>query len=213
MLDKMEAGRLLRGRGRISALCLLFFLSVLAAGCAGARGPAGEDYLKVLDRWSRGDKVYDGLESRLSMNATYKTAEFRKAYVEKYARSFELSPDHVKAMLDKETEQGLAYNEFFFAAFTPDDTLNDFDKPESVWQIYIEDAKGNRAKPISIAAIDNSEPVTREFFPYFDVWSKAYTLQFPKYADNGDEIDPGKGAVKLIVTGVMGKGELQWGNK
>lgn len=212
MLDNIEAGKRLKGRGLFKALCLLFFLSVLTS-CGAVKAPSGEDYFRVLDRWSRGDKVYVGLESRLYVNATYKTPEFRKAYIERYARSYELSPDQEKALMERETEQGQAYNEFFFTAFTPEEALNDFDRKDSVWQLYIEDAEGRRAKPLSITAIDNPEPVVREFFPYFDLWSRAYTIRFPKYADSGEEISPEKGPVKLIVTGVMGKGELEWGAK
>lgn len=211
MLDKTGAVQTLRGRGLIHALCLLFFISAIVAGCGGVRGTSGDGYFKVLDRWSKGDKVYEGLESRLYMNATYKTAEFRKAYIDRYAKSYELSPERAKALMERETEQALAYNEFFFTGFTPEESLNDFAEKDSVWQIYLEDAKGNRAKPLSISAVPNSEPVLREFFPYFDLWSKAYTIQFPKYADNGDEMSPEAGPVKLIVTGVMGKGEMTWG--
>lgn len=211
MLDMAGAEKKSGGRGRVFALCLFFFIAALVSGCAGVNGTTGEDYFTVLDRWSRGEKVYEGLEARLYMNATFKTPEFRKAYVERYAKSYELSTDHAKAMMDREAEQALAYNEFFFTAFTPEGSLNDFEQSGSVWQVYLEDAKGNRAKPISIKAFANSEPVVREFFPYFDLWSKAYTIQFPKYADSGDEINPSAGPVKLIVTGVMGKGELNWG--
>ena len=187
----------------------MFFLALLS-GCSGVKGPSGAEYFKSLDRWSRGQKVYHGLESRLYVNATYKTMDFRKAYVDRYALSYDLGADHAKALMDRESEQALAYNEFFFTAFTPDETLNDFDRKETVWQIYLEDSSGNRAKPISISAVDGSEPVIREFFPYFDLWSKAYLVKFPKYADAGAEIDPEKGVVKLVVTGVMGKGELEW---
>jgi hypothetical protein len=201
---------IIRGRGRIAVLCLLFFLSVVASGCGAVKGPSGEDYFKVLDRWSRGQKVYQGLETRLYINATYKTSEFRQAYIERYSTSYELGPDQAKALMERETEQAEAFNEFFFTAYTPDVALNDFDLKESVWLLYIEDSAGNRAKPISVTAVDGSEPVIREFFPYFDLWSKAYTVKFPKYAESGGEINPEKGPVKLIVTGVMGKGELEW---
>jgi hypothetical protein len=210
MLSENGVRTIRRGRGRYAALCLLFFLSVVASGCGAVKSTSGEDYFKVLDRWSRGLKVFQGLESRLYVNATYKTAEFRQAYTERYSRSYELGPDRTKALMEREAEQAEAFNEFFFTAFTPDDTLNDFDRKDSVWLLYIEDSAGNRARPISVTAIDSSEPVMREFFPYFDLWSKAYLVKFPKYAESGGEINPEKGPVKLIVTGVMGKGELEW---
>lgn len=198
------------GRGRAAALCLIFFMALIFAGCGGVKTPPAEDYFKVLERWSRGQKVYEGLEARLYMNATYKTAEFRRAYMERYARSYELGAEHVKSLAERENEQAEAFNEFFFTAYTPDEALNDFDRPETVWQMYIEDESGNRSRPISITPVDTSEQVMREFFPYFDLWSKAYTVKFPKYVDGGAEINPEKGPVKLVVTGVMGKGELVW---
>lgn len=210
MTNEAKVGNIARGRGRFTALCLLFFLIVFASGCGGVKGPSSDDYFKSLEKWSRGQKIYQGLEARLYINATYKTADFRKAYMERYAASYELGPEHVKALSERETEQAEAFNEFFFTAYTPDGTLNDFERRESVWQLYIEDSAGNRARPISITAMDGSEPVIREFFPYFDLWSKAYTVRFPKYADIGGEISPEKGPVKLIITGVMGKGELEW---
>ena len=200
---------LLSGRGLSKALCLLFFLALMA-GCAGVKGPTGAGYFKSLDRWSRGQKVYQGFESRLYVNATCKTMDFRKAYVERYSASYGLSPEHASALMEREAEQAEAYNEFFFSAYTPDGSLNDFDEKGSVWQIYLEDAAGNRARPISISKVEGSEPVIREFFPYFDLWSKAYLVRFPKFADSGSEIDPEKAGVKLIVTGVMGNGELEW---
>lgn len=209
MLKRSVAGHEIKGRRLLWAACLLFFLPLLA-GCAGAKGPSTDSYFKVLERWSRADKVFEGLESRLYINATYKTEEFRKSYIEHYSKSYELSEEHSRALMEREVEQGQAYNEFFFSAYTPESSLNDFERKDSVWQLYIEDAQGRRAKPLSITALENPEPVIREFFPYFDLWSRAYTVRFPKYADSGDEITPEKGDVKLIVTGVMGKGELKW---
>lgn len=209
MRSGTKAGNVSRGAGLPLVLCALFFL-LITAGCGGVKGPTGAGYFKSLDRWSRGQKVYQGLEARLYMNATYKTADFRRAYIERYAADYGLGADHTKTLVEREAEQAEAFNEFFFTAFTPDQALNDFDRKDSVWQIYLEDAAGNRAKPLSVAAVDGSEPVMREFFPYFDLWSKAYLLKFPRYADGGAEMDPEKGPVKLIVTGVMGKGELEW---
>lgn len=204
------SGNVSTGTGPRLALCVLFFL-LLTAGCGGVKGAAGDGYFKTLDRWSRGQKVYQGLEARLYLNATYKTADFRRAYIDRYAASYGLGAEHAKAMMEREAGQAEAYNEFFLTAFTPEEGINDLDRKDSVWQIYLEDAAGNRAKPLSVASVEGSETVMREFFPYFDLWSRAYVLRFPKYADAGVEMDPEKGPVKLIVTGIMGRGELEWG--
>lgn len=209
-------GRLwISGRGLVRAnLCLVFFMAVLMAGC-GLKTKAPEaaqkaDYPGVLERWSRGVKIFDGLESRLYFNATYKTPDFRRAYIDRYSKSYELGEDSRKNLLDRELEQAEAYNEFFFTAYTPDEGWNDFEEKGSIWKLYLEDGSGNRVVPVSVTKLDNSDPVIREFFPYFDLWSSAYTVKFPKYSETGKEIPGADESVKLIVTGVKGKGELEW---
>lgn len=204
-----------KGRGRgLGALCLLFFAAILVYGCGAAKEAAPPDadkaYYLALDRWSKGFKIYDGFDSTLYVNATYKSEEFRRAYIAKYSADYALGPERSQALLDREIEQHQAYNEFFFTAFTLEEGLNDFEKKDSVWQVYLDDGQGNRVRPISISRIENSESVIREYFPYYDLWSKAYVARFPKYTENGQDIPGATGAMKLVVTGAMGRGELAW---
>ncbi|HBG47890.1 MAG TPA: hypothetical protein DDW94_13005 [Deltaproteobacteria bacterium] len=201
------------GRG-LAVLCVLLLSAALFQGCGVGKEsgkPAGEaGYNQALNRWSRGFKVYEGLESRLYMNATYKSVEFRKAYIQRYSESYAMGPERSQMLLERELEQAEGYNEFFFAAYTPDESINDFDKAASVWQLYLEDGSGGKVRPISIARVENSDAVIREFFPYYDLWSKAYVVKFPKYNETGQEIPGPDGLVRLTVTGVMGKGALEW---
>ncbi len=203
----------LTGRG-LGALCLLFFAAVFIYGCGPAKktAPPSPDtaYYQALERWSRGFKAYEGFESRLYVNATYKGEEFRKAYIAKYSADYGLGPERSQALLERELEQVQAYNEFFFTAYTPDEELNDFHRKDSVWQVYLEDGQGNKVRPVSISRIENSEALMRDYFPYYDLWSRAYLARFPKYSENGQEIPGPSGAMKLSITGAMGKGELLW---
>ncbi len=198
-----------KGRAFLPGLCIVFLSALFFYGCA--KGPPPEPpYHKVLDRWSGGVRVHDRLESRLYLNATYKSEEFRKAYIRKYSGSYALGPEREEALLAREIEQAEQYNEFFFTAYTPDETLNDFDRKDSVWQVYIEDGSGNRARPITISEVEGTEAFIREFFPYFDLWSKAYLVRFPKYSEQGTELPGPDRTLKLVVTGVMGRGEIAW---
>lgn len=208
----------------LSILAVFIFLG----GCAGkkaavkneevkkeaelTRKEASKAYFDELKKWTSGKKIYEGVESRLYITATYKTEEFRKAYIERYAKSYELDESYKKALLERETDQAEKYNEFFFTAYTPEYRWNDFNRPDSVWKLYLEDSEGNSLKPISITKVDGSDPIIREFFPYFDLWSYGYIVRFPKYSETGTEPIPGPGTknLKLIVTGVLAKGELEW---
>ncbi|MBI5643782.1 MAG: hypothetical protein HY954_09955 [Deltaproteobacteria bacterium] len=189
------------------------FISVLASGCAAKKNAQHkESYFESLNKWTRGIKIYEGLETRLYINATYKDTAFREAYIERYAASYELEEGQIRSLKERELEQAEKINEFFFTAYTPKDELNDFNDPSSVWKLYMEDDTGARLVPLSISRLDSTDPILREFFPYFDPWSSAYLVKFPKYSETGTEPipNPGTKAIRLVVTGIFGKGGLEW---
>ncbi|MBI4950341.1 MAG: hypothetical protein HY955_09380 [Deltaproteobacteria bacterium] len=192
----------------ILAMPAVFFLS----GCAARTLTEEDAYLKVMNAWTRGVKVYEGLETKLYASATYKGIAFREAYIGRYAKDNQLDEGYAKALRERESELSEKYNEFFFTAYTPMDKWNDFDDPSSIWKLYLEDGNGSRLAPVSIARLDASDPLLREFFPYMDLWSTAYTVKFPKYSETGTEPIPGANtkSMRLVITGVLGKGELVW---
>jgi len=192
-------------------IALLFLLLVLGA-CSGNKGVVKPEYSEELDNWTRTVKVFEGFESRLYFSATFKSASFRESYIDRYVESYGLSDTYRAALIEREAEQGDRYNEFFFTAYTPVDEWNDFDKKESIWRLYMEDDTGARLSPVSITKLDSSDPVLREFFPYFDLWSSAYVVKFPRYAEAGVEPIPGPDTayMRLIATGIIGKGKLEW---
>lgn len=192
----------------ILALPVIFFIS----GCAAKTPTEEEAYLRVLNAWTRGVKVYEGLETKLYASATFKSPVFRDAYIERYAKGNQLDESYANALKEREAEQAEKFNEFFFTAYTPVDKWNDFEDTDSIWKVYLEDDKGARLQPVSITKLDPSDPLLREFFPYMDLWSYAYTVKFPKYSETGTEPIPGANtkSMRLVITGVLGKGELTW---
>lgn len=199
------------------ALLLCLFLSApafLFYGCAGekVKTPAKPEYQEVLGRWTRGKKIFEGLEARLYISATYKDISFREAYVEKYSKGYQLDPDYAKVLMEREAGLSEQYNEFFFSAYTPEERWNDFDQKDSAWHIYLEDDSGVRLMPMSVKRVDSSDPLIREFFPYLDLWGRGYVVRFPKYGASAAGPIPNQETkfIKLIVTGVLGKGELEW---
>ena len=190
-----------------------FFITVSVWGCAGKKEAVKKyGYNETLNRWTAGKKIFEGLDARLYITATYKTTQFRKSYIERYVNSYQLDEGYAKALMEREMEQAESYNEFFFTAYTPEERWNDFNKRASIWRLYLEDDAGARLIPISIVKVDPADPLLREFFPYFDLWSYGYVVKFPKYAETGTEPVPGPNTrhMKLIVTGILGKGELVW---
>lgn len=196
---------------------LFFMLAVFAmifgvSGCAWKKDVVKNDYASVLGTYTRSAKIYEGLEARLYISATYKNPAFVRAYVDRYAEGFQLEEGIKENLLERGIEASEMYNEFFAAVFTPEDSWNSFVGPGAIWKFYLEDDAGNRLSPVTVTRVDGSDPLIRDFFPYFDPWSHGYILKFPKYTETGTEPIPGAGtrSIKLKVTGVLGKGELEW---
>ena len=194
-------------------MMLMPVLIASQSGCAAkGKGKAVVDYFDLLDSWTRVEKVYEGVEPRLILKATYKNRLFRYAYIDRYVDDYKLGPRYKEAMRKKALELSLLYNEFIFAAHTPTERWNDFDRRDSIWKLYLEDNLGNRLTPISIDKLDAKDPLLHEFFPYIGLWSSIYIIRFPKYSESGTESIPGADTdyLRLTVAGTIASGELVW---
>jgi hypothetical protein len=200
-------------RKRTRDLCLrVFFLTVLfaAAGCAGW-GVPGKVYKGELDRWTRSEEIYDGLNSIAFMHATYKTKSFREAYAGLYTEIYQLDERYGATLMERELDLSSMYNEFFVSFFTTNEKWNDLDREDSIWRLYLVDSTGARVSPEAVTRLE-ATAVIREFFPYLDLWSAAYSVKFPRRHLEASGVIPSQEAeyIRLIVTGVLGKGELEW---
>ncbi len=198
-----------------SVLLVFLLLSLAMAGCSKKTVRPEEprpEYSKVLDKETRSAKIYSGLDAMLFMTATYKTMEFREAYVDLYVKGYEVDQTYREALLERARDDNDKYNEIFFTAYTPESKWNDFDRRDSVWRLYLEDNEGNRLIPVSVTRVDAADPLVKRFFPYFDPWSSGYLVRFPKYSVTGTEPIPGPKTefLRLVVTGIMGRGEIEW---
>lgn len=193
-----------------------FLLITVSTGCAFKNneviGKPKKDYSSVLNYWTKNQKVYENLETKLYVYATYKSWQWREMYADEYARRYMLDPVQKENILAREKETSERFNEFFLSIYTPELKWNDFDKKDSIWNIYMEGENGERVTPIEITRVDENNPIVREFFPYMDLWSYGYIIKFPKYLPAGKESFPSPSSklIKLIITGAVGKAHLEW---
>ncbi|MBI5971028.1 MAG: hypothetical protein HY884_07735 [Deltaproteobacteria bacterium] len=194
---------------RLSAVAVIL---LFAYGCAGEKAVVRPPYDDLLKAWTRSVKVYNGLDTTIYATATFKSPEFREAYITRYADGIKAAESLKMTLLEKETGEFEKYNEFFISVYTADDKWNDLEKPNSVWKLYLEDGRGARVTPVSVKKVDRDDALVKEFFPYLDAWSTAYVARFPKYTETGAEPIPGNDtlALRLIITGVFGDGTLEW---
>ncbi|MBU2026198.1 MAG: hypothetical protein KJ814_01075 [Proteobacteria bacterium] len=197
----------------IGAACLLG-----VAGCSHLEGyldiarekGMSAEYLTVLKQWTRSQIVYSQFETRVHISATHRSPEFKEAYLQEYARLYNLGDGEKKARQEIQAALEADFDEFIFYAYIPEKTSNDFDRRGSIWSIFLINGKGERIDPVDVRRIEPVTPVVTEFFPYVNpYYGIPYHLRFPPLAKSGSAAGP----VKLVFASVIGKVEMEFGGR
>ena len=189
--------------------------TTLVSGCSQKRakmanGGATSDvkpseYASALDKWTRERKVYQSLETRLLVNATYKSGAFRDAWVDENARRQVLSDADRDELKRREHDAADNYHEFFFAAYTQETRWNDFSRRDSIWRLRLFDDKGGSVEPLVVTRVKQDDPIVRAFYPYFTLWGRGYVVKFPRAGLAEDSK-----SLRLQMTSAVGAAELEY---
>jgi hypothetical protein len=170
--------------------------AVLVVGLIGCATPVpltltptreikASDYDDVLQRWTRRDDVYDGLDSKLFVHATFHSPEFRRAFALRHTDVYGPGSEEASRLLltSPEAEEQL---EFFFSASTSSPPWNDFDRQDSIWRVTLEGDDHERVdgKVQRLRASAN----LRVIYPYITDFAKTYAVRFPRTTPSGRPI-------------------------
>ena len=197
-------------RGR--AIC---FFAAWALSCSSARLPRvpgdpppsyGDarreaDYQATLDRFTRSTAVYDFLDSRVFLQATWHSPEFTKARAEREASFQTRSSAATSVLVNDEIDRARAATEFFLAVHVNDSRFDDFDRRSSMWRMSLW-IDGQEFALQKIERLGRSTPKLRASYSYFESFWVAYRLQFP--AIDATAVSE----LKLRVSSVLGQAEL-----
>lgn len=194
---------------------LAFAVALVVSGCASSAhepvrlGPASaplsaDDYEDVLARWSREEKVFQGLQSILFARATMLAPEMKQALAAKYPEASTAGdPDYVKVVTSDEGWQ------FFFAPSVSSAKWNDFHRDNSIWTISLRVDDAEPVAPvIDKVRIDANLKI---IYPYLNPYSNGYTLVFPTTREDGTPTIPDSSQkVVLRVASALGASEMTW---
>lgn len=196
---------------------LAAFAAVCGAGC-GSR--VATIYEKVLGSptyegttgaLTRTKEVRDGLETRFIFSATWLSPQWVRAFSEEYANIYYLDTARKEQVVARWKGESGKYERFLVALFTPDDRLNDLEKPGTTWSLRLVGRDEKDYAPVYVKKTElRPEEVTR-FFPSVGTWSRAYEVAFPK--EGGEGAVPEKAVaprLKLVLSGVQGRAVLAW---
>jgi hypothetical protein len=151
------------------------------------------------------------VEKALEVWVTFKSWDFREAFVERYSSIYSLS-DADRTTLRKAQRDALhqAY-EFHVTAQSANYKWNDLEKSSSPWRVTLLDALGHELPPeaASIKVEKLPDAYEREFFPAKNPFSKTYSIRFVP-PQNTDFVGMSSGSVVLRIASPIGRIELTW---
>ncbi len=192
-------------------------LAVVLAGCPKAPTPVqlgGEwpatagDYGDRTAAWTRRAQIRADYQQVAEVFATFKSPEWRTAWVERRASRGKLSEQSKAELLAAERLADEEAWEVVIVLTTWDRKENDLDrKGRSVWRVVLVDADGVEVAPSEIKRDRRPRNIIRSEFPGYGDFSEAYVAKFPKTARM---LGPGVTKIGLRMSSTRGGLELWW---
>lgn len=173
------------------------------------RNYISNDYTEVYQRWTRHDFVMHDVEKAMEVWATFKSWDFREAYIERYASIYSLSEaERGKLRAGQKDALHRAF-EFHITSQSANYKWNDLEKASSPWVVTLLDALGHelQAQPIKVEKLP--EAYELEFFPAKTPFSKTYNVRF-EAPPSSDFVGIKSGAIILRIASPLGRIELTW---
>ena len=168
------------------------------------------DYDMVLKTWTRSAKIYQGLDTKMFVTATFHSPEFRRVFALAFPEIYGHGGNITRRELVDLTHDIEQYLTFFVSAYTADRKWNDLAKPDSIWRLSLEGDDGVSVSPTEIIPV-KIDANLMAVYPYIDRFDKAYLVRF-KLADpmNRLVVKASSDHFKLKVVSALGKANLRW---
>ena len=162
----------------------------------------------VTDAWTRTVKMRNGYEESLTLQATFKSPEWRAARIAREVGYAHMSDAAATDLVGKEQAALADHYEVELIVTTWERRENDLDRGErSVWHLALVDDDGTEVQPIEIVKDKRPREVLLADFPEFGDFAIAYIAKFPKKTD---VFRNGAKKVSLHMWSARGGVELAW---
>lgn len=167
------------------------------------------DYDSVYRRWTRHDYAQHGVDKSLEVWATYKSWEFREAYIALYASVYSLSDADRNKLRQSQREAYQQAYEFHVTAQSAQYEWNDLEKPSSPWRVTLLDALGHELPAERVRVEKLPDAYERQFFPSKTPFTKTYSIRFPAPTD-GSFSGTQSGELTLRFESPIGRIDMHW---
>jgi hypothetical protein len=171
----------------------------------------GAEYPDVYNRWTRHEKVVHDVDSALEVWATFKSDEFREAFVARYAEAYGLKEGVLEPLRQAQREASAASYEFVVTAQSSNYKWNDLEKKNSPWRVLLRDAAGHEIAPNELKIEKLPDQVEQAFYPAKTPFSKMYVVRFTRSSAHDDGfVGEKSGSISLRLAGPFGHADLVW---
>jgi hypothetical protein len=214
------------GMGRVCRTCVawpgLAAALLGALSCATSKPPVvdfsqspedyrSEDYPTVYERWTRHEKVTSNLESALEVWATYKSRDYREAFVAHYAGAYAMNDVDRDRLRQSQLEAASTTYEFVVTAQSANYRWNDLEKKNSPWRVSLLDGAGREITAEELRVEKYPDLFEREFYPVKTPFTKTYVVRFLRSAGKDDGFAGERsGRIVLRFAGPLGRADLVW---
>ena len=193
---------------------------VLVGGCAvqkqvrvdfseSQREYLPRDYAGVYQRWTRHDYAEHQVDKSLEVWGTFKSWEFREAYIALYASIYSLSDTDRNKLRQSQHEAYQQAYEFHVTAQSARWEWNDLEKPSSPWRVTLLDALGHELSAEKVRVEKLPDAYERQFFPSKTPFTKTYSIRFLAPPD-AEFAGVKSGELILRFESPIGRVELHW---
>jgi hypothetical protein len=182
-----------------------------------ARTYTAGDYQEVYERWTRRARALNEVDVALEAWATFKSWDYREAYIERYAGIYSLSPADRALLRQGQNEAYRQAYEFHLTAQSANYKWNDLEKRDSPWRLTLIDGLGHELSPEYVRVERLPDAYEREFYPAKTAFSKSYAVRFPVSTSMdgagtaGPEFPGTKtGSLTLRIASPLGRLEMTW---
>jgi len=204
-------------------------LSLIVAGTAGltacwrtppvivdfstpGRDYRSSEYHDIYERWTRHEKIMSGVEAALEVWATYKSQEFRQAFVAHYAETYAMKDDARETLRQTQLDAAAGAYEFEVTAQSANYKWNDLEKKSSPWRVLLVDGAGHELTAERITVERLPDLFEREFYPAKTPFSKTYLIRFIRGHEDGFAGER-SGELSLRFAGPLGSSDLRWSSR
>ena len=168
------------------------------------------DYNLILDTWTRQAKIYQYLDSKAFITATFHAPEFRRVFALAFPDIYGHGGNVTRRELVDLTEGVEQYLNFFVTLYTADSEWNDLAKNNSIWRLNLTGSHQVTVSPIEVLPVQIDENL-RAVYPHIGRFDRTYIVRFPLADPMGRlVIPPSSQGFSVRIASALGNTQLNW---